>query len=39
LREELTGTTDQAQWFNVHELSEVNVAEYAERAIQLALGK
>jgi ADP-ribose pyrophosphatase YjhB (NUDIX family) len=39
LRDEMTGTTNQAQWFKLHELSEVNVAEYAERAIQTALGK
>ncbi|HEV3267791.1 MAG TPA: NUDIX domain-containing protein [Acidimicrobiales bacterium] len=39
LRDEMVGTTNQAQWFKLHELSEVNVAEYAERAIQTALGK
>lgn len=39
LRDEIIGTTNQAQWFKLHELSEVNVAEYAERAIQTALGK
>jgi len=39
LRDEMTGTTNQAQWFQLHELSDVNVAEYAERAIQTALGK
>jgi ADP-ribose pyrophosphatase YjhB (NUDIX family) len=39
LRDELTGTTNQAQWFKMRELSDVNVAEYAERAIQMALGK
>ncbi|HUY16056.1 MAG TPA: NUDIX domain-containing protein [Acidimicrobiales bacterium] len=39
LRDEMTGTTNQAQWFKLHELSDVNVAEYAERAIQTALGK
>lgn len=39
LRDEMTGTTNQAQWFKLHELSEVNVAEYAERAIQTAVGK
>jgi ADP-ribose pyrophosphatase YjhB (NUDIX family) len=39
LRDEMTGTTDQAQWFKLHQLSEVNVAEYAEHAIQTALGK
>ncbi len=39
LRDEEIGTTDQAQWFNVHELSDVNVAEYAVQAIQTALAK
>ncbi|HEV3188686.1 MAG TPA: NUDIX domain-containing protein [Acidimicrobiales bacterium] len=39
LRDEIVGTTNQAQWFKLHELSDVNVAEYAERAIQTALGK
>jgi len=39
LRDEMTGTTNQAQWFKLYELSDVNVAEYAERAIQTALGK
>ncbi|HVA52249.1 MAG TPA: NUDIX domain-containing protein [Acidimicrobiales bacterium] len=39
LRDEMTGTTNQAQWFNLHELGDVNVAEYAGRAIQTALGK
>ncbi|MFY9783599.1 MAG: NUDIX domain-containing protein [Acidimicrobiales bacterium] len=39
LRDEAVGTTDQAQWFNVRELDDVNVAEYALRAIQVALEK
>jgi 8-oxo-dGTP diphosphatase len=39
LRDEVVGTTDAAQWFDVRQLSDVNVAEYAARAIQVALGK
>jgi 8-oxo-dGTP diphosphatase len=39
LRDEAVGTTDAAQWFNVRELEVVNVAEYALRAIQVALEK
>lgn len=39
LRDEATGTTNQAQWFKIRDLNEVNVAEYAGRAIQTALGK
>lgn len=39
LRDEATGTTDQAQWFPLGDLENVNVAEYALRAIQTALGK
>jgi 8-oxo-dGTP diphosphatase len=39
LRDEETGTTDQAQWFAVATLDTVNVAEYASRAIQAALSK
>jgi ADP-ribose pyrophosphatase YjhB (NUDIX family) len=39
LRDEAAGTTDQAQWFTLRGLDEVNVAEYAARAIQTALGK
>ena len=39
LRDEVVGTTDQVQWFDVGGLEEVNVAEYAARAIQTALAK
>jgi 8-oxo-dGTP diphosphatase len=39
LRDEVVGTTDQVQWFNVETLDEVNVAEYALRAIHFALEK
>lgn len=39
LRDEATGTTDQAQWFAVKDLDQVNVAEYATRAIHAALEK
>jgi 8-oxo-dGTP diphosphatase len=39
LRDEALGTTDAAQWFAVDQLSEVNVAEYAAKAIQVALEK
>jgi 8-oxo-dGTP diphosphatase len=39
LRDEAVGTTDAAQWFAVSQLSDVNVAEYAARAIQVALEK
>jgi 8-oxo-dGTP diphosphatase len=39
LRDEVTGTTDQAQWFKLQGLDQVNVAEYAARAIHTALGK
>ncbi len=39
LRDEAVGTTDQAGWFDVDGLDGVNVAEYAVRAIQLALEK
>ncbi|MCU1363447.1 MAG: hydrolase [Acidimicrobiaceae bacterium] len=39
LRDEAVGTTDAAQWFAVDQLSEVNVAEYAAQAIQVALEK
>jgi 8-oxo-dGTP diphosphatase len=39
LRDEVVGTTDAAQWFNVRQLDDVNVAEYAARAIQVALEK
>ena len=35
----LIGTTDQVHWFKLEELSDLNVAEYAARAIQLALEK
>lgn len=39
LRDEAVGTTDAAQWFSVRQLDDVNVAEYAARAIQVALAK
>jgi 8-oxo-dGTP diphosphatase len=39
LRDEVVGTTDAAKWFEVQKLSDVNVAEYAARAIQIALEK
>ena len=39
LRDEVIGTTDQVHWFKLDELDSVNVAEYAARAIQLALEK
>jgi 8-oxo-dGTP diphosphatase len=39
LLDEAVGTTDAAQWFAVSQLSDVNVAEYAARAIQVALEK
>ena len=39
LRDEVVGTTDQVQWFNVETLDKVNVAEYALRAIHFALEK
>jgi 8-oxo-dGTP diphosphatase len=39
LRDEAVGTTDAAKWFSVDRLSDVNVAEYAARAIQFALEK
>jgi ADP-ribose pyrophosphatase YjhB (NUDIX family) len=39
LRDEAVGTTDQVQWFDVTTLDEVNVAEYALRAIHFALEK
>jgi 8-oxo-dGTP diphosphatase len=39
LRDETVGTTDAAKWFPVNQLSDVNVAEYAARAIQVALEK
>jgi len=39
LRDEVIGTTNRAQWFNLPDLSGVNVAEYAERAIHTAVGK
>jgi 8-oxo-dGTP diphosphatase len=39
LRHEAIGTTDQVHWFKLDELDDVNVAEYAARAIQLALEK
>lgn len=39
LRDEAVGTTDQAQWFSLDELDELNVADYAAKAIQLALEK
>ena len=39
LRDEAIGTTNQVHWFKLDELDSVNVAEYAARAIQLALEK
>jgi 8-oxo-dGTP diphosphatase len=39
LRDERIGTTNQAQWFKLRDLEEVNVAEYAQRALQMALEK
>jgi ADP-ribose pyrophosphatase YjhB (NUDIX family) len=39
LRDEAVGTTDAAKWFAVDQLSDVNVAEYAARAIHVALEK
>jgi 8-oxo-dGTP diphosphatase len=39
LRDEAEGTTDQVQWFRREELADVNVAEYAQRAIQSVLSK
>ena len=39
LRDEQIGTTDQVHWFKLDELSEVNVAEYAARALQRVLEK
>jgi len=34
LRDERDGTTDQAQWFDVTQLSDVNLADYARGAIE-----
>jgi ADP-ribose pyrophosphatase YjhB (NUDIX family) len=39
LRDEATGSTDQAQWFSLRELDAVNIAEYASRAIHSATAK
>ncbi len=39
LRDEAAGTTDQAQWFDLGDLEGVNVAEYAQSAIQSLLEK
>jgi 8-oxo-dGTP diphosphatase len=39
LRDEAVGTTDQVHWFKLDELGDVNVAEYAARAIQLSREK
>jgi ADP-ribose pyrophosphatase YjhB (NUDIX family) len=36
LRDEIHGTTDHAAWFDLDELSELNVAQYARDAIGLA---
>jgi ADP-ribose pyrophosphatase YjhB (NUDIX family) len=33
LRDEADGTTDQVQWFHVKELDDVNIADYAAKAI------
>jgi ADP-ribose pyrophosphatase YjhB (NUDIX family) len=39
LRDETEGTTNQVQWFALRELDDVNVADYALRAIQRSLAK
>jgi ADP-ribose pyrophosphatase YjhB (NUDIX family) len=39
LRHEALGTTDQAQWYDVRALEDVNVADYALAAIHSALAK
>lgn len=39
LRHELAGTTDQAQWFKLDLLDEVNLAEYTRHALSVVLGK
>ncbi len=39
LRDEVEGTTDQAQWFALETLDTVNVAQYARLAIDQALAK
>jgi ADP-ribose pyrophosphatase YjhB (NUDIX family) len=39
LRDEAIGTTDQAQWYDVRKLDDVNIADYARRAIHSALEK
>ena len=39
LRHEIHGTTDHAAWFNVAELPEMNVADYARAAIIAAQAK
>ena len=36
LRHEVHGTTDHADWFSLSELSEMNLADYARDAIELA---
>jgi len=38
LRHEVHGTTDHAAWFNLDELAELNVADYAREAIEAAQG-
>lgn len=39
LRHEVHGTTDHAAWFNLSELDELNIADYARLAINSAQGK
>lgn len=39
LRDETEGTTDQAQWFDLAALDGLNVAEYAQSALQSLLAK
>ncbi len=39
LRDEIGGTTDQAHWFALSELGDVNVAEYAQRALGVLAAK
>jgi ADP-ribose pyrophosphatase YjhB (NUDIX family) len=38
LRHEVHGTTDHAGWFSLGEISEMNLADYARDAIELAKG-
>jgi ADP-ribose pyrophosphatase YjhB (NUDIX family) len=39
LHHEVHGTTDHAAWFELHELENMNIAEYAHAAIASAQGK